>query len=106
MTDPYNLTLLGNANGWTGWMSVFNFYSDGIYFPMIVFAAAIIIFSIAKYNLVPTAESSLVACFFGFTISTLFWLFTYNGLHAVSLIVPIAFLIGLGFSVFYIRKKS
>jgi len=106
MTDPYNLTLLANANSWVDYMLVFNYWTEAIWFTSIVFVLTIIMFTVAKYNLVPTPESLAASSFFGFVLSSLFWLFTYAGNHAVYTFIPIMYLFALSWSVVYIYWKS
>lgn len=106
MVEPYNLTYIANANGWVDYMLVFNYWSAGIWFTGICIVLALIIFGVAKYNLVPTPEAGTLACFFGFFVSSLFWIFTYNGLHSVFTFIPIMFLFGLGWGVWAIKANS
>jgi hypothetical protein len=39
-------------------------------------------------------------------MSSLFWIFTYAGVHAVSTFIPIMFLFATGWGVYYIRSNS
>ena len=106
MSAPYNLSLLSNADGWVEYMLVFNYWSEMVWFTGIVFVFTLIIFTVSKYNLVPTPESLAYASFFGFIVSSLMWLFTYAGSHAVYTFIPVMYLFALAWSVVYIYWKS
>lgn len=106
MSAPYNLTLIANANGWTDYMLVFNYWTEGIWFTGIIFSLALIIFTVAKYNLVPTPEASASACFFGFFTSALLWIFMYEGSHAIYTVVPVGFAFGLSWAIYHIYANK